>query len=542
MNIGRAGSGCGHDAVVIGSGVNGLVAANLMADAGWDVLVVEAAGRIGGAVASDTDVAPGFVHDTFSSFYPLAAASPVLHELRLEEYGLRWSHAPAVVGTPERDRPWTLLRNDPEETAAGLDRHHPGDGDAWMDLVTGWRTMGPALVESLLHPFPPVRGGVQALARLPRVGGLSFVRMLLEPSRRLTASRFGGMGARLLIAGNAAHADLPPDAAGSGLFGWLLAMLAQDVGFPVPCGGAGELAGALANRLRAQGGQIRCDTRVADVQIEQGRAVGVRVAAGERIAARRAVIADVAATQLYGGLVSWDELPARTRRGMQHFEWDPGTVKVDWALDRPVPWAETPSVAPGTVHLADSVDHIARSMTEVAGHRIPARPFLLIGQMTQADPSRSPRGTESMWAYTHVPHRVTGDLGDSGGAAITGSWDASDAERMADRIQSRIEEFAPGFGSRVRARRVLTPRDLERRDANLVGGSINGGTAGLHQQLIFRPMPGNGRASTPIRGLFLGSASAHPGGGVHGACGANAARAALFWDRVSAPRRLAGRM
>jgi phytoene dehydrogenase-like protein len=242
---------------------------------------------------------------------------------------------------------------------------------------------------------------------------------------------------------------------------------------------------------------------------------------------------------LYGGLVDQAHLPPRLRRQMRGFEWDPGTVKVDWALDGPIPWVDRPTTAPGTVHIADSLEELAVSQLEINNGAVPSRPFMLTGQMTVTDHTRSPRGTESFWAYTHVPHRVRYD---AGGGGITGAWDAADSERMADRMQGRVEEYAPGFGDRVKVRRVLSPRDLQDLDENLVGGALNGGTSSLHQQAVLRPTPGLGRAETPVRGLYLASASAHPGGGVHGACGSNAARAALFHDRVRGGRRALARL
>ena len=240
-------------------------------------------------------------------------------------------------------------------------------------------------------------------------------------------------------------------------------------------------------------------------------------------------MAAVTAPVLYGRLLAPADLPSSTRKGMKRFHMDPATVKVDWALDGVVPWAGIPPYQPGTVHVADSVADATEALAQVAAGLVPARPFLLAGQMTTTDPTRSPAGTESMWAYTHVPQHVTDDAGQSG---IRGTWDASEKERFADRMQQRIEVLAPGFGSRVLSRRVLGPHDLEARNASLVGGSINGGTAQLHQQLVFRPVPGAGRAETGITGLYLGSSSAHPGGGVHGAAGMNAARAALAHARV----------
>ena len=527
-----------HDAVVVGSGPNGLVAANHLADHGWSVLLVEAQPDVGGAVRSDRDVHPDFVHDTFSSFYPLAAASPVLQGFDLERHGLTWRQAPAVLGHPLPDGSWALLHRDREVTAAGFEAHHPGDGDAWLATCAEWDRIGPDIVGALLAPFPPVRHGFGALRRLRSVGGLAFVRSLLTPAVELGRNRFGGEAPRVLLAGNAGHADIPLDAPGSGLFALLMTMLGQTVGFPVPQGGAGRLSEALARRLRSLGGEIRTGCEVVRVEVDRGRAVAVRTAGGERLAAVRAVVADVAAPHLYRRLLAPEDLPARTLRALQSFQLDPGTVKVDWALDGPVPWRTAPLHPPGTVHVADSVEQLTEALGQVHARAVPARPFLLAGQMSTTDPTRSPPGTESMWAYTHVPQEVGSDAGDG---SIRGTWDADDCERFADRMQARVEALAPGFGARVVARRVLGPRELERRNANLVGGAINGGTAQLHQQLVFRPVPGTGRAETPVRGLYLGSASAHPGGGVHGAPGHNAARAALLHDRVRHPLTLVRR-
>jgi len=517
-----------YDAVVIGSGPNGLVAANLLADAGWEVLLVESQDTVGGAVRSDTTVHDGFIHDTFSSFYPLTAASPTLQRLDLEKHGLVWRHAPAVVGTPFDDGSWAMLHRDAAATAAGLDERSPGDGDTWLEMKRIWDVVKPSLIGALLTPFPPVRHGLGLALRAPAVGGLAFFQLLLS-SAQSVGERFNGEAARVLIGGNAGHADIPPTAPGSGLMGWLLCMLGHEVGWPVPEGGAGRLSQALADRFTAQGGQIRCGARVVRVVVQAGRAVGVETDDGERISVRKAVVADVAAPRLYGGLVAWDDLPAKLCSRMQRFEWDPGTVKVDWALNGPIPWKGVPVSSPGTVHITEGMDHVVITAAQIGAHTVPAEPLLLLGQMTTSDPTRSPQGTESAWAYTHVPHEVRADAGDG---SIRGTWDHSDGERMADRIQARVERYAPGFGSRVLSRRVLSPLDLQRLDENLEYGSLNGGTSSLHQQLIFRPVPGLGRAETPVKGLYLGSASAHPGGGVHGGPGSNAARAALAHARL----------
>jgi phytoene dehydrogenase-like protein len=526
-----------YDAIVIGAGPNGLVAANHLVDAGWSVLVLEAQPEPGGAVRSDRAVHPDFVHDTFSSFYPLAAASPTIRAMRLDEHGLTWRHAPAVVGHQAPDGGWALLHRDRERTAASLEALAPGDGEAWLDLCAQWDRVGEQIIGALLTPFPPVRHGLAALLRVPGAGGLGLVRDLLMPAADLARLRFRGEGARLLLTGNAAHADIPMSAPGSGLFGVLLIMLGQSVGFPVPEGGAGELAGALTRRLRSGGGELVCGAEVTRIDVEGRRVTGVRTAAGERYSAP-VVVADVVAPHLFGGLVPAEDLPRRVRQGMRGFQLDPGTVKVDWALSGPIPWRTSPEHAPGTVHVAGTTAELGRTTQQCADGTVPDHPFLLVGQMTTTDPTRSAPGTESVWAYSHVPQVVARDAGDDG---ITGRWDRTETERYADRMQARLERLAPGFGELVVARRVLGPHEMERMDANLVGGAVNGGTAQLHQQLIFRPVPGLGRAETGIRGLYLGSASAHPGGGVHGAAGMNAARAALAHHRLGTLRRLAQR-
>jgi len=527
-----------YDAVVVGAGPNGLVAANRLVDAGWSVLVLEEQPDVGGAVRHARDVHPDYVHDTFSAFYPLASASRSIASFGLEEYGLAWSHSPAVLGHPLPGGEWAILHRDRRVTAELLERQHPGDGESWLSLCGEWDQIGSHVIDALLSPFPPIRAAGGVLRRLRRVGGMQFVRTLLMPVLDLGRSRFRGESGRLLLAGNAGHSDIPLDAPGSGFMGLLLSMLGQTVGFPVPRGGAGELTGALTRRFQARGGQVRCSAEVVEIVVTSGRASSVRIGSGETFRADRAVIASVVAPHLYGGLVDDAHLPARTRRAMRDFQLDPSTVKVDWALDGPIPWASAPTYAPGTFHVADSVLELTEALGQVASGVIPAKPFLLAGQMTTADPTRSPAGTESCWAYSHVPQHALADAGHEG---VRGVWDRDDCERYADRMQARIERLAPGFTSRIVARRVLGPRQLESRDANLIGGAINGGTAQLHQEVVFRPGPGLGRAETPVSGLFLGSASAHPGGGVHGAPGMNAARAALAHDRVRRWRRVGRR-
>jgi phytoene dehydrogenase-like protein len=507
------------DGVVIGAGHNGLVAANLLADAGWSVLVLEANATPGGATRTAELTAPGFHSDLCSAFYPLTAASPTIAALGLGEYGLRWrhDHVPLVHVLPD-GRTVTLSR-DPAETAASVDRFAPGDGQRWQAEFAAWCRMKDDVLGSLLTPFPPVRPGARLVRRLGVAGALRFARFGVQSTRQYGQELFRGDGARLLVTGNAMHANLTLDASGSAILGWLLSMLAQDVGFPVAEGGARSIADALVRRLEARGGEVRCAARVTRVEVRDGTAVAVRTADGDAYGATRAVLADVPAPALYERLVGLEHLPARVAADLERFHWDDSTVKVDWALSGPVPWTDPAVRRAGTVHLDLDLDGFGRFALDLASGRIPERPFLLAGQMTAADPSRSPAGTETVWAYTHVPRGL--------------SWTPELAGEVAERMQAVLERHAPGFGGLVLGRAVSSPAGLQAENANLDDGAIGGGTSALSQQLVFRPTPGLGRADTPIDRLYLASSSAHPGGGVHGACGSNAARAALARNRTA---------
>ena len=514
------------DAVVIGAGPNGLVAANMLASAGWQVLLLEANDVPGGAVRSAEVTAPGFVSDLYSSFYPLGFASPAMRALQLEQHGLTWVHAPTVLAHPTSDGRCAGLSRDIAETAASLEEYAAGDGDAWRGLYDRWQQVRDPLIDALFTPFPPIRAGLRLAAALRLAGGVRFARFAVTPARRLADEEFRGSGGGLLLAGNALHTDVPPEAAGSGIYGWLLTMLGQEVGFPVPRGGAGSLTDALVRRFASAGGEIKCGVRVASVIVRSGRAVGVRCADGTEIEASRAVLADVSAPALYLTMLEADLLPPQLRADLVRFEWDHATVKIDWALRSPIPWISAAARRAGTVHIADGIDEMTRYAADLATSRIPQTPFVLVGQLSTTDPTRSPAGTESAWAYTHVPHRPrASDRGP------TGSWDDAAVESVVRRMEARMEAFAPGFGELIIGRHVMGPAQLQAGDSNLYGGAINAGTAALHQQLVFRPVPGLARPETVIPGLYLASASAHPGGGVHGAPGANAAQAALHAAR-----------
>ncbi|MCW2783711.1 MAG: dependent oxidoreductase, partial [Marmoricola sp.] len=460
------------DAVVIGAGPNGLVAANALVDAGWDVLLLEANDAPGGAVRSAEVTAPGYCNDLFSAFYPLAAASPVIRDLDLHAHGLVWTQAPSVLAHVLPDDRTAVLRRTPTETATGLEEFAPGDGDAWLAMYDQWLRVREPLLDALFTPFPPVRSGLRLLRSLGTADALEMVRQAVLPVRRLASERFRGEGAAVLLAGNAMHSDVGPDAAGSGMFGWLLCMLGQDVGFPVPEGGAQRLADALASRFRAGGGELRTGARVTSIEVSSGRATGVRTADGTRVRARRAVLADVDAPTLYSKLIGPEHLPPRLLAAIERFQWDNATLKFNWAVESPIPWTASGARGAGTVHLGVDNNGFVDFAADLSTGRAPQQPFVLLGQMSTADPTRSPAGTESAWAYTHLPREV--------------GRDAAAVEAACDRVRRLVETHAPGFADAVIAEHVQRPGDLESADSNLVGGAINAGTSGIHQQLVFR--------------------------------------------------------
>jgi phytoene dehydrogenase-like protein len=514
------------DAIVIGAGPNGLVAANLLADEDWDVLVLEAEPDPGGAVRSAELLEPGFVTDRFSAFYPLSIVSPHIRSLDLDRHGLHWSHARHVLAHPT-DAATALLSRDVDVTAASLDRFAVGDGEAWIGLQERWDEIEADLIDAFMSPFPPLRAAGRLAASLGVRDLAELARDAVVPVKRFASERFAGAGAGLLLAGSALHADVTPTTALSGLLGWLLTGIGQTHGWPVPQGGAGALTGALVRRLEASGGTVRCNSRVVRILTDRHGASGVETDDGERVVARHGVLADVVAPSLYLDLLDRSVVPGRTVHDVGRYQRGSATFKVNWTLDGSIPWLDPAVGGAGTVHLADSIDEMAMTAAQLETGRLPDRPFVLLGQMTTADPTRSPPGTETVWAYTDVPQQVRGDSA----GVLSGLGSAGDIEGFADRIQQRIEAQAPGFGSLIRHRSIQSPHDMQRDDANLLHGDKSLGTAQLHQQLVFRPTLGLGRAETVVPKLFLASASAHPGGGVHGACGANAARAALLARR-----------
>jgi phytoene dehydrogenase-like protein len=465
------------DAIVVGAGPNGLAAAITIAQAGRSVVVYEAAPTPGGGARSAELTLPGFSHDPCSAIHPTALASPFFRSLDLGRFGLEWLHSPAPLAHPLDGDRAVVLERSVVTTADALG----DDGRAWR------RTFGPlvraadGLVPELLGPVVHLPRHPFALARFGLPG--------LRSAASFARSTFGGDEARALFAGMAAHSMVPLEQPLTASFGLVFGLFGHAFGWPMARGGSQRITDALVAVLHELGGEIVTDHRVTSI---------------DELPRAGAYVFDVTPRQLVA--IAGDRLSTGYRRRLEDYRYGPGAFKVDWALGGPVPWrAEGPRRA-ATVHLGGTLEEIAAAESEVARGGHPDRPFVLFVQQTPFDPSRAPAGSHTAWAYCHVPNGSTVD--------------------MTDRIEAQVERYAPGFRDLVLARSVSAPADLEAYDDNYVGGDINGGFQGW-QQLIFRPVPRLDPYATGAKGIYLGSASTPPGGGVHGMSGHLAARSAL---------------
>ncbi len=500
-----------REALVIGSGPNGMAAAIALARAGRPVTVLEAAPAPGGAVISEELTLPGFHHDVFSSVYPATAASPVFAKMPLQDHGLRWVHPEACYAHPLPDGRGAALYRDLDRTVQSLEALAPGQGEAWRAFAAPMLAHFGAVRDTMLAGFPPLPGAARlALGLRPR-GLLEFARLLLMPAQALAGELFSDSGARAWLYGAAMHGDVPPTGAGSAVAAAYLNLLGHAVGWPSPEGGAGRLSAALVSYLNTLGGTIRTRAEVVEIAASRGRVSGVRLADGEHVGASL-VIATVMPAAL--ARLAGRAMPGAYVQALTRYRPGPATLKLDWALDGPIPWSSPEARRAGTVHVGGAETEVLDATTNVSG--LPGRPFLLLGQQSLADPGRAPAGKHTAWAYTHGPQTV--------------DWPA-EQDRHAERVEAQIERFAPGFRDLILARHLLGPFDLERRDANLIGGDVGGGSYTL-DQVIFRPVVKLNPYSTPLRGLYMAGAATFPGGAVHGVPGHTAARLALTRERL----------
>ena len=465
-----------YDAIVVGSGPNGLAAAITLARAGHSVCVYEARDTVGGGARSAELTLPGFIHDLCSAIHPLGAASPFFRTLPLAEHGLEWIQPPAALAHPFDDGTAVLLQRSVEMTGEMLGQDAAAYRRLMAPLVAQWSKLEGALLGPLRPPRHPL-----ALLR--------FGLLAMHSAYGLAESRFSGARARGLFAGLAAHAIMPLERLPTAAFGLLLGVLGHAVGWPFPRGGAQHISDALAAYLCTLGGEI---------------VTGAAIACLDALPAARAVLLDVTPKQLLQ--IAGKQLPVGYRRRLERYRYGPAAFKIDWALEEPIPWRASACTRAATVHLGGTLAEIARSERAAWKGEPAERPFVLVAQPSLFDPSRAPPGMHVAWAYCHVPHGSTFE--------------------MTERIERQIERFAPGFRDRVLARSILPPRALEHYNPNYVGGDINGGVQDLWQ-LFARPTWRLVPYATPAQGLYICSSSTPPGGGVHGMCGYFAARAAL---------------
>lgn len=465
-----------YDAVVVGSGPNGLAAAITMASEGRSVLVIEARDTIGGGIRTRELTLPGFHHDVCAAIHPLGLASPFFRSLDLESFGLRWVHPEVPLAHPLDDEEAVLLHRSLEETASGLGIDEKAYKELIGPLAGSWRE----LVYELLKPLGPPRHPLP----LMRFGPLA-VRSALG----LAKNRFRGVRARAMFAGNSAHSILPLSRPSSAAFGVMMSVLAHAVGWPLAEGGSQSIALALSRMLESMGGEI-----------QTGRPVNSL----NDLPSSRVVLFDTTPKQLYE--IAGDRFPSGYQRRLVSKKHGPGVFKLDWALNAPIPWKDPNCAKAATVHIGPTIEEIAQSESEVWAGNAPEKPFVLLSQPTVFDRGRAPAGKHIGWAYCHVPNASVVD--------------------MTDRIENQIERFAPGFRDTILARHVMTPHDMEAYNPNYIGGDIVGGIQSF-EELFILPLGRLRAYATPLDGVYICSSSMPPGGGVHGMCGHLAARMAM---------------
>jgi phytoene dehydrogenase-like protein len=469
-------------AAIVGSGPNGLSAAITLAQAGIETRVYEGRDTIGGAASTAEATIPGFRHDLGASVFPMAAASPFLQSLPLHDFGLKWIEPPAPLAHPLDDGTAVMLEYDLVATADGLGV----DGAAWTRLMRPLVDHWPNLCREILGPVIHWPSHPILMAR--------FGIFAAFPAATLARTIFRGARARALFAGNAAHSVLPLESRFSSAVALVLAAAGHTTGWPVAAGGAQSISNVLAGYLQSLGGRIGSGHSVQFLTELQGF---------------DAILCDISPRGLLA--IARSELPASYNHQLTNYRYGPGAFKVDWALSEPIPWKARDCLRAATVHVGGTFEEIAASERAPWAKRgtgqVAEKPFVLVTQPSLFDPSRAPQGKHTAWGYCHVPNGYAGA-----------------SESVLNIIEAQVERFAPGFRDCILARRATSTAQFESWNPNLVGGDLSGGAMTL-RQLIFRPTPT--LYQTPRKGLYLCSASTPPGGGVHGMCGHQAAKAAL---------------
>jgi phytoene dehydrogenase-like protein len=509
-----------YDAVFVGSGINSLVGAALLARGGWRVLVLERSDYLGGAIKTAELTEPGFQHEVFSSWHPLFTGSPAYAELKadLDARGLEYLNTETATATLFPDGSSAFLSSSRERNVEELERHAAGDGAAWervaeafmpnADLAFGvlgaelWSTAGLGL-------------GLRTYRRLGRKGTVEFVGNVLTSCRDWVTETFDSPQAHGLLAPWVLHTGLGPDAASSGFMTQVIAVAIELGGMPVPRGGGVRLVDALAEIVREHGGACEAERDVEQILVADGRATGVRLAGGETIPAERAVIANATPTQLYGRLLTEAPVPSEVASAARAFRYGRAGMQLHLALSELPRWEGDERLArTAIVHLTPGLDGVSRAVNEAERGLLPAEATIVVGQPVAVDPSRAPEGSWILWIQLQeLPSRVRGDaLGELD--AGDGTWTEELRERYADRIQARLAHHIPNLESALLKRVVLSPADIEAANVNMVGGDIYSGSCALDQNLIWRPRPGLPGHATPFAGLYEIGASTHPGPGL----------------------------
>lgn len=516
------------DVVIIGAGHNGLAAALVLAKAGLKVVVVESRSVAGGAAKSGEITVPGFVHDYYASNVGLFLGSALYREFssELTAAGFQVDVARQPYASVFPDGRALPVYTEAQATEEAIGTFSIRDVAAWRQLVQEFQEVSPYLFPLLQLPIPSW-AFARALFRMGRTLGWTRMQelfaLLLQSPRQFVESRFESMEMQALLIPWGYHLDFSPDAAGGATFPFLESMVDYLNGMAISHGGIGRMIDAMAAVLKNHGATILLNHEVTSIIVRGGRAVGIKTASGEEIAAKRAVMANVTPGNVIGRLVDRGHFPDKYVERIQRFRYGPGTMMIHLALSGPVPW-EAPSVQQSLyVHIAPYTDDVALADREARAGLLPRSPMLVVGQQSVWDISRAPAGKHTLWVQVRsVPAHPAGDALHE----MAGSWDAI-KETYADRVIDKLESYAPGVKGRILARSVMSPSDLERDNPNLVGGDSVSGSHHLDQFYLFRPVPGWSRYRTPLKGLWMIGASTWPGGGLNATSGYLAAQDVL---------------